>query len=195
MTDMTYQPAAAVASHDIDPVDDKSRSYVLVVDDEAVVRDFLTRCLTDFGHSVKAVATAAEALETMVASPATAVLCDIKMPGHDGLWLASRLRQHWPSTAGVMATGLDDLDTGRRSRELGAVEYLTKPITPHQLQQVVERVLHAAVPGAAAAASASTERGADPAPDDRHSARERVDAEYTLESPVKCPACGERVTS
>src|SRR5262249_45175986 len=134
-------------SHDAIDITSDARSYVLVVDDEAVVRYFLTRCLEESGYAVKAVATAAEALETMVASPASAVLCDIRMPGHDGLWLASRLRAHWPATPVIMATGLDDVDTVRQSRELGAVEYLTKPITADQLQQVVERVLGA--PGSA----------------------------------------------
>src|SRR5689334_22685804 len=85
--------------------------HVLVVDDESVVRDFLTRVLEDAGFTVKQVATATEALETMVADPAALVLCDIKLPGHDGLWLASRLRTHWPATTVIMATGIDDLET------------------------------------------------------------------------------------
>jgi DNA-binding response OmpR family regulator len=147
---------------------------------------------------VKAVATAAEALETMVESPASAVLCDIRLPGHDGLWLASRLRAHWPATPVIMATGLDDLETVRQSRELGAVDYLTKPITADQLQQVVSRVLASrgrTAPPADTAAPGPIGVAEPPPVDAGTRAADHVDAEYTLESPVKCPACGERTTT
>ena len=81
---MTYHQNEAVTSGDAIDLT-SAGSYVLAVDDEAAARYFLTRCLEEWGYAVKAVATAAEALETMVASPASAVLCDIRMPGHDGL--------------------------------------------------------------------------------------------------------------
>ena len=71
--------------------DDRS-SAVLVVDDEPVVRNFLQRCLEGWGYSVTQGGSAAEALEWLRARPASVVLCDIKMPDHDGLWLAEQLR-------------------------------------------------------------------------------------------------------
>ena len=186
--------ATESAVHDIDlEAIHASSSYVLVVDDESVVRDFLTRCLEDAGFAVKQVATAAEALETMVASPAAVVLCDIKLPGHDGLWLASRLRTHWPATAVIMATGIDDLETVRQSRDIGAADYLAKPITAHQLLQVVRRATKTSqatapspvmIPAAPEMPGAEIQRQTD-----------RIDAEYTLETPVRCPACGERTAT
>lgn len=182
------QPATAAALHDsVGPAGEPSSSYVLIVDDESVVRDFLTRCLEEWGYTVKQVASAAEALETMVADPASLVLCDIRLPGHDGLWLAERLRTHWPSTPVIMATGLDDVETVRQSRELGAVDYLTKPISADQLLQVVRR---AVVPINDAPSPFD-----EAAPADMHRTAERIDAEYKLETPVKCPSCGERVTT
>ena len=36
-------------------------------------------------------------------------LCDIRMPGRDGLWLAERIRQNYPETAVIMATGVQDI--------------------------------------------------------------------------------------
>src|SRR5216683_6188025 len=97
------------------PVHDPS-SYVLVVDDESVVRNFLARCLEGWGYTTRKAGSAAEALELMVEKPASLVLCDIRMPGQDGLWLADRLRAHWPHTPVVMATAIDDLETVRESR-------------------------------------------------------------------------------
>lgn len=165
-------------------------SYVLVVDDEPVVRGFLAHCLEEWGYAVTQAGSADEALDLMVAKPASVVLVDVKMPGHDGLWLAERLRATWPGTPVVMASGIDDLQTIRQSRDLGAVDYITKPIAPTQLRQVLRRVTttgHEDKP-------MSEESNA--APPELPPAREsKAEAEYTLETPVKCPACGERMSS
>ena len=165
-------------------------SYVLVVDDEPVVRGFLAHCLEEWGYAVQQAGSADEALDLMVANPASVVLVDVKMPGHDGLWLAERLRATWPGTPVVMASGIDDLQTIRQSRELGAVDYVTKPITPSQLREVLRRVT------TAGNGEMLMSEDPDAAPPQLPPSREsKAEAEYTLESPVKCPACGERMTS
>jgi CheY-like chemotaxis protein len=164
-------------------------SYVLVVDDEAVVREFMARCLERGGYTVKQAQGAAEALQTMMSEPAAAVLCDIRMPGQDGLWLAARLRANWPQTPVVMATAIDDVQTQRQTRELGAVDYITKPIRPDQLLEVVRRATAANQEGAPMEESASA------SPELPQPGESRIEAEYTLESPVRCPACGERITT
>ena len=66
------------------------------------------------------------------ASPASVVLCDVKMPIHDGLWLAERIRARWPEVPIVMITAAQDEDTVALSRQLGAFDYLTKPIAARQ---------------------------------------------------------------
>jgi CheY-like chemotaxis protein/DNA-directed RNA polymerase subunit RPC12/RpoP len=167
-----------------------SSRYVLVVDDEAVVRSFLARCIEGLGYVTKQAASAAEALEIMVAEPAALVLCDIKMPGQDGLWLAERLHTHWPATAIVMATAIDDVETVRQSRSLGAVDYVSKPVKPEQLHEIVRRLMAPAEEEAR-----DTEHEAD-SPRELASMQDtRIEAEYTLETPVRCPACGERITT
>ena len=165
-------------------------SYVLVVDDEPVVRGFLAHCLEKWGYAVQQAGSADDALDLMVANPASVVLVDVKMPGHDGLWLAERLRATWPGTPVVMASGIDDLQTIRQSRELGAVDYVTKPITPSQLREVLRRVT------TAGNGEMLMSEDPDAAPPQLPPSREgKAEAEYTLESPVKCPACGERMTT
>ena len=164
-------------------------AYVLVVDDESVVREFLTRCLKDAGYAVRQAGSAAEALEIMVTKPASVALCDIRMPGTDGLWLAQRLRAHWPETAVVIVTALDDLETIHQSHELGAVDYITKPIKPEQLLQVVRRAITLSD-----VVSVRSEASKSPLQEQRTSS-DKIEAEYTLESPVRCPACGERFTT
>jgi CheY-like chemotaxis protein len=169
--------------------------YVMVVDDEELVRTFLARCLESGGYVVQQAATAEQALAAMTAEPASVVMCDVRMPEQDGLWLAERLRAQWPSTRVVMVTGIDDLETIRQCRELGAVDYVTKPILPEQLLKVVRR-----------AATAPVLNELVPKPDQRDevvAAIEKLqipddsqpEAEYMLESPVRCPACAELITS
>src|SRR5687768_2123810 len=82
-----------------------SWSSVLVVDDEPPVREFLTRWLAAWGYIVTTAGSAFEALEVMQAEPVPIMMCDIKMPGHDGLWLAEQVRARWPKTAIIIATG------------------------------------------------------------------------------------------
>jgi DNA-binding NarL/FixJ family response regulator len=113
------------------------------------------------------------------------------MPGHDGLWLADRVRAHWPNTRVIMVTGIDDPDTVRQSRECGAFDFITKPILADQLLQVVRR---------AGAVVPSEEEVLSDEVAARHAETQtpqeaRFDAEYTLESPVRCPACGERIVT
>jgi len=171
------------------PLPHNPSSYVLVVDDEAVVRDFLVRCLEGWGYATRKAGSAAEALELMVEKPASLVLCDIKMPGQDGLWLADRLRAHWPHTPVVMATAIDDLETVRESRQSGAVDFITKPINQEQLLQIVRRAAttrdEVIVP----------EESASPSSELQAAPETKIDAEYVLEAPVRCPACGERITN
>jgi CheY-like chemotaxis protein len=164
-----------------------SEEYVLVVDDEAAVRQFVERCLTSEGYRVKHAANASAALDVMAGGAAALVLCDVRMPGRDGLWLAERLQAEWPSTPIVMITAMDDLQTVQHSREVGAIDYLTKPVNREQLHQVVRRVIPHATPSLES-------------PDDTSSlaapaATPAIEAEYTLETPVRCPACGERTST
>ena len=114
-------------------------SYVLIVDDESSIRAFLTRWLQSWGYTVKAAAGADEALSTMAEEPASIMLCDVMMPGRDGLSLLEEVRQRWPQTAVIMATAVQDLDTIMRSRQDGAVDYITKPFGREPLLQALRR--------------------------------------------------------
>lgn len=183
------QTAPGERGHGLQSAPDRV-SYALVVDDEPVVREFLTRCLEGWGYAVKQAGSAAEALEVMVANPASVVLCDVKMPVNDGLWLAERLRAHWPHTPIVMASGIDDDETVRKSRDLGAVDYITKPIVVEQLREVVRRATTTPNGGRGTSRDSAAGLAEVAIP---HQTNTNSDAEYTLESPVRCPACGESI--
>ena len=116
-------------------------AYVLVVDDEAPVRDVLRRRLMTWGHEVATVNSAEAALAEMAEKPADIVLCDVIMPIHDGLWLLAKLRERWPDTVVIMVTGSHEPQTVVGARAYGAVDYVTKPIGREMLHQALERAM------------------------------------------------------
>ncbi|HEV3217751.1 MAG TPA: response regulator [Vicinamibacterales bacterium] len=114
-------------------------AYVLVVDDNGRVRNSLRRRLERSGYAAKEASDAAEALDAMSAEPASIVLLDIRMPGHDGFWLAERILVRWPRTPIIVVSGSDDVATVDKSRRLGAVDYIQKPFDRELLRQALHR--------------------------------------------------------
>jgi response regulator RpfG family c-di-GMP phosphodiesterase len=116
-------------------------STVLVVDDENNVRSLMARWLESGGYSVITASSAEEALRRLETSKPAVALCDIRMPGHDGLWLADRIRHAYPETAVIMATGVQDVGPAVQSLRQGVIDYLTKPFGRDRLQEAVNRGL------------------------------------------------------
>jgi DNA-binding NtrC family response regulator len=90
--------------------------YVLVVDDEQPIRTLLRRRLESWGYPVKEADNAEAALEQMVSEPAAIAIIDIRMPGHNGLWLAEQIQHQFPTSATVLATADPDIATADRLR-------------------------------------------------------------------------------
>lgn len=114
---------------------------VLIVDDENGVRDLLARWLESGGYSVTTAASAEEALGRLQDHPSAVALCDIRMPGHDGVWLAEQIRQQFPETAVIMATGVQDVGSAVQTLRQGVIDYLTKPFGKKRLREAVTRGL------------------------------------------------------
>src|SRR5688572_27261778 len=100
---------------------------ILVVDDEDAVRLLLVRWLESYGYAVVPARGADDALRRMEASTPAVALCDIRMPGHDGLWLARQIRRQFPETAVIMASGVQDVAATLESMRHGVLDYLIKP--------------------------------------------------------------------
>jgi|KBSMisStandDraft_5_1062788.scaffolds.fasta_scaffold18103_2 DNA-binding NtrC family response regulator len=101
-------------------------STVLIVDDDARVREILARWLAPEGYETKEAPEAEAALEMLAAGGVAVALCDVMMPGRGGLWLVERMREAHPAVAVVLATGVENVHP---SISLGGnvVNYLVKP--------------------------------------------------------------------
>jgi putative two-component system response regulator len=113
-------------------------SSVLVVDDEAAMRYLMIRWVELTGHDGLPAASAEEALGVLAEQRPAVAVCDIRMPGHDGLWLADKIRQDFPDTAVIMATAARDTDR-RVVAHSGAVDYLLKPFGKDRLRFALDR--------------------------------------------------------
>jgi DNA-binding NtrC family response regulator len=114
---------------------------ILVVDDEASIRDILSRRLTQWGHDVVAVHGAEAAIEEMAKDPAQVVFSDVIMPLFDGVWLAKEIRERWPGTVIVAVSGAQDMETVVKMRQYGAIDFVAKPIGREMLHQALQRAL------------------------------------------------------
>lgn len=106
---------------------------ILVVDDQAPVRDVLVRILAAAGHRCRTARSVAEARSAIVAGPPQLVLCDIDMPGESGLALAEHLRVDWPEVALVMVTAFDDPAIADEAMDDGAFGYVIKPFERNEI--------------------------------------------------------------
>ncbi len=119
------------------------RPRVLVVDDEASVRESLRLILKDRADIVVAPSSEA-ALESMASHAFDVVLLDILMPGMDGLELLERMRALGPTPQVIMLTATKTVKTAVRAMKLGAFDYVTKPFDVDELIMLVERAAQSA---------------------------------------------------
>ncbi len=115
-----------------------SRIEVLVVDDEPALREVLTLRIADWGHDVRAVSSAAEAVRELDRSPPDLVLCDVVLPGSSGLAVLQRVKEHDPRLPVVMMTAHANIDNAVDAMKSGAADYLTKPIDHDALRALLD---------------------------------------------------------
>jgi CheY-like chemotaxis protein len=110
---------------------------VLVVDDNADIRDVLEELLTMKGYRVRVSADGADAVRQLVAAAPDVVLLDITMPGLSGVEALPTIRALAPSTAVIMVSGTMDVELAKRALAAGAFDYVTKPVElPHLLESI-----------------------------------------------------------
>jgi DNA-binding NtrC family response regulator len=115
------------------------RGRVLVVEDEAYVRDSLATWLERRGFAVATSETVEEALAERRLEGVDLVLTDLRLPGESGLDLVRRIGPDGPPV--VVLTGHGTVASAVECMKLGAADYLLKPVDPEELVLVAERAL------------------------------------------------------
>jgi len=114
---------------------------VLIVDDDASVRDVISVLLQEEGYECRTASSAEAALDVAAAEAPPLVISDMKMPGRDGIWLLEAFRERYPETAVIMLTGYGDTEAAVDCLRRGAVDYLLKPPKLTDLIRAIERAL------------------------------------------------------
>ncbi len=111
---------------------------VLIVDDEPAVRDLMARWVAALGLRPGTAANADEALAALQTERYDLAVIDMMMPGHDGLWLARRLRRDHPDTAVVIATAYTEL-IGENADASLIADLLIKPFQRDRFALAMDR--------------------------------------------------------
>jgi DNA-binding NtrC family response regulator len=118
------------------------RSRVLIVDDDEAIRESLEMVLERRYHVVTA-RNGRVALEALASAPADVVLLDLMMPVLDGAGFMAEARRLGHQTPVILMSAGTDLRT--RARELGASDFMQKPITLEMLEEKIARALGSSV--------------------------------------------------
>lgn len=112
---------------------------ILIVDDEIEIADFLCNFLRRFGLQTEKAADGEEALETAERINPDWIFLDIKMPKTDGLKVLKELNTKKSQTNVIMITGLDDEESQKQAKKLGAKDYIVKPLDLEELHKKIDK--------------------------------------------------------
>jgi two-component system, NtrC family, C4-dicarboxylate transport response regulator DctD len=116
-------------------------AQVIVVDDEAAIREAVQQWLELSGFTVRSCASAAEALALVDRDYPGIVVSDVRMPGSDGLQLLDKLLALDADLPVILVTGHGDVPMAVQALRQGAYDFIEKPFTPERLLDSVRRAL------------------------------------------------------
>ena len=116
---------------------------ILIVDDEAGMRDFLSILLEREGFQVACAQDGQEALQAVEKGRFDLIISDLRMPTIDGIRLLEGLQKFRPDLPVILVTAYASAETAIEAMKLGAYDYLTKPFRVEDIKQVIARALEA----------------------------------------------------
>ncbi len=115
---------------------------VLVIDDETGSRESMAIAIERAGLTVRTFDEAAKALEYLGTNPgAQLAVCDLRMPGMDGLAFINEVRQREIELAVILVTGYGSIESAVEAMRVGADDYLTKPVDLYELRKRVRNLM------------------------------------------------------
>ncbi|MCR5715177.1 MAG: sigma-54 dependent transcriptional regulator [Bacteroidales bacterium] len=116
-------------------------SKILVIDDERSIRNTLKEVLEYEDHEVAVAVDGVDGLAQFAAGKFDLVLCDIKMPGMDGVEVLEKIMEQQPDTAVVMISGHGTVDNAVESIKKGAFDFIQKPLDLNRLLITVKNAM------------------------------------------------------
>lgn len=114
---------------------------ILIIDDEAGMRDMISRLFEEAGCNTASAPDGAAGLKTALAGDFDLVVLDMSLPKMMGLDVLNGIKEHKPDLPVIIITGYGSTQTAIEAMRLGAYDYITKPFDMDELQMVAERAL------------------------------------------------------
>jgi len=119
----------------------KEMKPVLIVEDEAIVRESLRDWLREQGYEVDTAEAGEEALQKIGEREFGVAVLDLRLPGKDGLEVLREATAQNPKLKGIIITAYPSVKTAVEAMKIGAVDYIVKPFAPDALEKAIEKVL------------------------------------------------------
>ncbi|HEX74842.1 MAG TPA: response regulator [Dehalococcoidia bacterium] len=114
---------------------------ILLVEDEAVVRESVRDWLIEDGYIVDIAENGEEALEKIKGEEFGVIVVDLKLPGIDGLQVFEGAKELRPKTEGIIITAYPTKETWEKAKRLGLLDYLSKPFKVEDLEKLISAAL------------------------------------------------------
>src|SRR5512133_230281 len=121
--------------------DSGNKSGILIVDDEAVIREGMRRILAGAGYHVETSSSGRTAIEKIQEQDFDVVITDLKMPGMDGIEVLKSIKILQPEVPVIMITGYSTVDTAVEAMKNGAFDYIAKPFTSDLIVDKVRKAV------------------------------------------------------
>jgi DNA-binding NtrC family response regulator len=119
----------------------KKRVKILIVDDEAIIRQSLHDWLSSAGHQVLTAENGFQALEIIERESPSIVIADLVMPGMDGIELLKKVKKISPDIEVIIITAYGSIPSAVTAVREGAYDYIEKPFCPERVELLIEKLV------------------------------------------------------
>jgi heterodisulfide reductase subunit A len=120
---------------------------ILVVDDEAIVRESIRDWLKDSGYEVSVAESGEEALKLIQKQNFGVMILDLRLPGMNGIDVLKKVKVLNPNIKSIVITAYPTMLTQEEATKLGAIDYLVKPVFPDKLEELIRNTVGEAEKG------------------------------------------------
>src|SRR5579871_1740237 len=118
------------------------KKKILIIDDDVDICSLLSRFLTKNGYEVETAQTGSKGLTKIKESHYDIVFCDYRLGDKDGSEILTSIKEISPDTIVLIITGYSDIKTAVNVIKLGAYDYITKPLVPDEVLNVINNALN-----------------------------------------------------
>jgi DNA-binding response OmpR family regulator len=119
----------------------KEMKPILVVEDETIMRESLRDWLTDGGYPVEIAEHGEQALKAIGEQDFSILILDMKLPGKNGIEVLREAKAQKPQLKGIIITAYPSIETAVEAMKIGAVDYLSKPLSLDALETLIQKTL------------------------------------------------------